>query len=367
MKTFARLPASERALYWRTCSERKGVPEFIVEKDFWVCWLLDCCFAAESLGSYCIFKGGTSLAKVFGAIDRFSEDIDLGLSPAGLGWKEADLDDAPSPTQRQKRVKKLQNDCIHAVQLRFLPELEAGIVGRLGPAPAGADWLRFEVDPASHSPVLLFTYPRAVPPGAYIAPLVKVEFGSLTDQRPTGSHRILPMVAELAPGIFSDFGTTVVALELERTFWEKATILHAEYHRPTGQPMRDRFARHYADFAALWNHPVGRGAAARLDLLARVRRHKSRFFASSWTHFETAVPGTLRLVPPAARLTELRRDYAAMRPMFLSPPPGFDAVIDTLRQAEAAINAYPKFRSLGLTNTFFRGHEKMGSSIGGHL
>ena len=339
MKAFARLPAEERALYWRTFSERKGVPEFIVEKDFWVCWLLNLCFTAEGLGPNCVFKGGTSLSKVFGAIDRFSEDIDLGLTPTSLGWKEADLDEAPSPTQRLKRVKKLQDDCIQAVQTRFMPELEAAVGAVLGPGPVDGGWLRFEVDTASHSPVLLFAYPRGVPPGSYIAPFVKMEFGSLTDQRPTGSHRIVPMVAELAPDAFADFGATVVALELERTFWEKATILHAEYHRPAEQPMRDRFARHYADFAALWNHPAGRAAATRLDLLERVRLHKSRFFASSWTHFETAVPGTLRLVPPEARQAELRRDYAAMQPMFLSPPPSFDVIMETLRQAETAINA----------------------------
>ena len=338
MKSFAQMPSEERALYWQTCSQRMGVPEFIVEKDFWVCWLLNLCFAAPDMGPNCVFKGGTSLSKVFGAIDRFSEDIDLGLTPASLGWKEADLDEAPSSTQRQKRVKQLQDDCIQAVQSRFRPELETAIESVLGPAPTDGGWLHFEEDAASHSPVLLFAYPRAVPPGAYIAPLVKMEFGSLTDQRPTGSHRIMPMVAELAPDAFEDFAATVVALEIERTFWEKATILHAEYHRPPEQPMRDRFARHYADFAALWNHPSGRMASTRFDLLERVRIHKSRFFASSWTHFETAIPGRLRLVPSEIRQAELRRDYTAMRPMFMTPPPTFDAILDTLRKAESVIN-----------------------------
>jgi hypothetical protein len=166
-----------------------------------------------------------------------------------------------------------------------------------------------------------------------------MEFGSLTDQRPTGTHAITPFVAELAPDVFDDFRAEVVALEIERTFWEKATILHAEYHRPAAQAMRDRFARHYADFAALWKHPGGRAAAARLDLLARVRIHKARFFASSWANYDTAVPGTLRFTPPDARLAELRRDYAAMEPMFLSPPPHFDEVIAALLAAEATINS----------------------------
>jgi predicted nucleotidyltransferase component of viral defense system len=111
MRTFTVLPAEERALYWRNYSDRTGVPEFIVEKDFWVCWLLGHIFASPQLGAECVFKGGTSLSKVFGAIDRFSEDIDLGLSPASLGWKETDLDDAPSNSQRLKRNKQLQADC----------------------------------------------------------------------------------------------------------------------------------------------------------------------------------------------------------------------------------------------------------------
>ncbi len=338
MKALALLPVEERALYWRNYSERKGVPGFIVEKDFWVCWLLGRIFATPQLGAGCVFKGGTSLSKVFAAIDRFSEDIDLGLTPESLGWNEADLDEAPSTTQRQKRAKQLQVDCAEAVSKRFLPELEAIVSALLGPCPGTDHWLSFELDPASQSPVILFPYPRAVPPGSYIAPLVKIEFGSLTDQRPTGTHTIAPLIAELAPDAFDDFRAEVVALEIERTFWEKATILHAEYHRPAAQPIRDRFARHYADFAALWKHPGGRAAATRFDLLERVRIHKSRFFTSSWAHYETAVPGTMRLTPPVSRLAPLCHDYAAMEPMFLSTPPPFDAILTTLREAEDTIN-----------------------------
>ncbi len=338
MKSFASLPAEERALYWRNYANHANVPAFIVEKDFWVCWLLGRIFATPQLGAECVFKGGTSLSKVFGAIDRFSEDIDLGLTPASLGWNETDLDDAPSVSQRQKRAKQLQTDCASAVNSRFMPELEAVACSLLGQRPRTGRWFSFELDAASGSPVILFPYPRSVPPGSYIAPLVKMEFGSLTDQRPTGTHVITPFIAKLAPGAFDDFRAEVVALEIERTFWEKATILHAEYHRPAAQPIRDRFARHYADFAALWNHPGGRAAATTFALLERVRIHKSRFFTSNWAHYETAVPGTLRLAPPDARLDELRRDYAAMQPMFLSPPPDFGTVLVTLREAEDAIN-----------------------------
>ena len=100
--------------------------------------------------------------------------------------------------------------------------------------------MTYELEAASHNPVIYFAYPQAVPPGSYIAQTVKIEFGSLTVQRPIGTHPINPVIAALAPNAFSDFSSEVIALEFERTFWEKATILHAEYHRPETQPQRDR-------------------------------------------------------------------------------------------------------------------------------
>lgn len=200
-------------------------------------------------------------------------------------------------------------------------------------------WLTYRFDEAGRSPVLNFAYPGALPRGvAYIAREVKIEFGSLTDQRPIGRHPIQAFVAELAPGVFTDFMAEVVALELERTFWEKATILHAEFHRPADRQMKDRHARHYADFAALWRHMPAQAARSRLDLLERVRLHKSRFFSSSWASYATAVPGSLRLVPPAARIEALRADYKAMQQMFLGERMPFETVLAILQEAEADLN-----------------------------
>ena len=339
MNAFAALAAKQRETVLADLALRLNMPAFMVEKDFWVCWLLARIFATPVLGAECVFKGGTSLSKVFGAIQRFSEDVDLSISPATLGWQESDLDGAPSVSMRQKRMKKVEADCAVAVRERFQPELEATIAAILGQRETGNGWLVFEMDTVSHSPVLLFHYPAVMAPGEYIAPLVKIEFGSLTDQRPTGRHRIAAFIEQAAPGVFGDTAADVVALELERTFWEKATILHAEYHRPAEKPIPPRFARHYADFAGLWRHPAGKEAARRFDLLERVRLHKSRFFSSSWAHYDTAIPGTLRLVPPELRNSELRRDYSRMEPMFLTFPLSFDDVLQTLCEAEAHVNA----------------------------
>lgn len=339
MSLFTQLPVIERAAFIREAATQLNVLPVIVEKDFWVCWMLRQIFQSSQAGTHLVFKGGTSLSKVFDAIQRFSEDIDLSVAPAFLGWEESELDDAPSPTQRRKRLEKLEADCAAKVQEGFLRELEGGVKMVLGEKSGGRHWLRYQLDIASKSPVLLFDYPSALPPGGgYIQPFVKMEFGSLTDQRPSGLHRVKPMLAKEIPADFEDFQAEVVALEVERTFWEKATILHAEYHRPANQPIRERFARHYADVASLWQHPAREAALARFDLLERVVKHKSRFFASSWANYETAKPGTFRLRPPRQRETELTQDYIQMEGMFLTKPPSFADVLHVLGQAERKIN-----------------------------
>lgn len=339
MSRFAELSANERAAFVREASARLDVSPVIVEKDFWVCWMLQRIFQSSVTGAHLVFKGGTSLSKVFGAIKRFSEDIDLSIAPELLGWKESDLDDAPTPSQRRKRLEKLETACIAKVQEDFQTELEKSIKTVLGKSPDNQKWLSYKLDAVSKSPALLFSYPGTLPPaGGYIQPFVKMEFGSLTDQRPTGVHNIKPMLADVIQASFEDFQIEVVALEVERTFWEKATILHAEFHRPTAQRIREHFARHYADVAALWRHPAGAAALTRLDLLDRVVKHKSRFFASSWANYETAKPGSLKLLPPRHREEDLARDYDQMQPMFLTKPPSFSAVLHVLSEAERKIN-----------------------------
>ena len=339
MSTFAQLSVGERAAFVREAAARLDVLPEIVEKDFWVCWMLQRIFRSSPAGEHLVFKGGTSLSKVFGAIKRFSEDIDLSIAPALLGWEESQLDDAPSPSQRRKRLEKLETACVAKVRGEFQQELEQSIRAALGKKTGNGKWSSYELDAVSKSPVLLFTYPTALPTGGgYIQPFVKVEFGSLTDQRPIGVHTVKPMLAEVIQARFDDFEVEVVALEVERTFWEKATILHAEYHRPAGQPIREKFARHYADVAALWQHPARAAALARLDLLERVVKHKSRFFASSWSNYETAKPGSMKLRPPRQREAALTQDYARMKTMFLVSPPSFTEVLRCLGEAEHEIN-----------------------------
>lgn len=340
MSAFAILPASERRLIIEQVAARRGILPVIVEKDFWVCWILGRIYATPEMAGSVVFKGGTSLSKVFGVIQRFSEDADLSVTPASIGFSDTELDDAPSATQRSKRMKALAKACETCVEERFQPALETAVTELLGAPSHQPSWLKYEIEPQAATPNLWFRYPSVLPQaGGYIAKQVKLELGALTDQQPTGHHVIKPMLADVVGDAFSDFQIPVVALELERTFWEKATILHAEFHRPASQAMRDRSARHFADMASLWLHPSRAKALARLDLLRDVVRHKSRFFASAWASYDTAIPGTFRLAPPAHRHAELARDLEAMGPMFLQAPPSFPELLRQLAEAEDQLNA----------------------------
>ncbi|MCA9757447.1 MAG: nucleotidyl transferase AbiEii/AbiGii toxin family protein [Candidatus Eisenbacteria bacterium] len=329
---FLALPENERRLYIEQAAARRGLSTVILEKDLWVCWLLGILFESEFAGSL-VFKGGTSLSKVFGAIDRFSEDIDLSLSPAFLALPEA----GTSRNQANRWMTNAEAACGTTVQNQIAPALETAVAGILGVRDRA--WFEFLTDPVTHSPVLMFHYPSTQPAGfEYLERAVKLEFGSLTDQQPVGRHQVRPWVAEILPDAFSDWRCEVVALELERSFWEKATILHAEYHRPADKPTPGRFSRHYADTAALAKHPTASTAADQHELRNRVVEWKSQFFGSAWANYDQARSGTFRLVPPPERLPALRRDYQAMRDMYLTEPASFDDVLSVLSELEARIN-----------------------------
>lgn len=329
---FLELPPDERRLYVEQAAIRRSVSPVVLEKDFWVCWLLGVLFGLEFAGSL-VFKGGTSLSKVFGVIERFSEDIDLSLAPEFLKLPEA----GTSRTQANKWMTKAEAACGEAVRVQIAPALETATEAVLGKRDSG--WFEYLADPNTKSPVLLFHYPSAQPPGfEYLKRSVKLEFGSLTDQQPVGRHPVRPWLADALPAAFPDWRCEVVALEVERSFWEKATILHTEYHRPAERPTPDRFSRHYADTAALARHPAAAGAIDRHDLRDRVVAWKGQFFGSSWASYDLAKPGTFRLVPPAARRAALQRDYEAMRDMYLTEPATFAEVLAVLAEVEQRIN-----------------------------
>lgn len=342
MDRIAQVPQAERdALFREATVQLKWRNVRIVEKDYWVCWTLDQLFRIPGVSDHLVFKGGTSLSKVHGIIERFSEDIDVSLDPAKLGFAEILARDL-SPSQLDKQWGRLSQACSEFAEREILPALQAASarIRELADAP-GHGW-RFQRDRKGF-PELLFDYPKSdrTPPAGYITKDVKIELGSLTDQMPAGTHTVSPYLARGLPELATKASCALKVLEVERTFWEKATLLHNEYHRPVkeGSELAERLSRHYYDLALLSATPAGRNALQKLDWLDRVREHKKRFFRNSWSaSYDTARPGQFKLLPPAHRLEDFRRDYRKMDEMFFTTQPDFDGLLSTLAQLEKALN-----------------------------
>ena len=344
MDDVARQPASERAELFTEAGARRGLTPTILEKDFWVCWILKRLFSLPGENPLLVFKGGTSLSKVYGAIRRFSEDIDLSFDRKDLGYLgERDPESAPSGKKREQLI----TDLVAAVEKHignvFLPRLNEVIQAQLGRPGVDFDWV-LGLDPTA-AQVVIFRYPAPLSRGqygaaTYINPIVRLELGARGDAWPTERHSIWSYAAEVFPGEFKEPAAEVTVLAAERTFWEKATLLHMEYHRAVKKSPSARLSRHYYDLALLADTEYGRRALTQLDLLERVAKHKRVYFPAGWAKYEEARPGSLRLVPPRERLGSLAADYAKMAPMiFDQRPPRFEDLIARIDTLESHINA----------------------------
>ena len=339
MEKFIALPEEEKRIAFQKVANARGILPLIVEKDFWVCWVLKKIFDDAQLAKQITFKGGTSLSKAYQLIERFSEDIDLTISKDApyLADGKNPMEAGTSGKERDRRIKSLKENAQRYVAGLALPTLQKAFAGKLS-----GDWkLSLDTkDPDQQT--ILFHYPKILGQSnfavtEYIKPAVKLEFGARGDVEPSENKQITSYVAEAFPQFFDIAHSNVHVLAAERTFWEKVTILHALYH---GSKMRDRMSRHYYDTFAMVQKGVADAALRYTALLEKVVKNKSLLFADNKASYETAVIGSLRLVPSNDMRAELAKDYVAMNEMFLKQPPSFESIMDSLSTLEQKINAH---------------------------
>lgn len=338
MDSVLQLTPQQRSELFIAAAQKSGIDVAVLEKDFWVCWTLKELFSLRVIGQHLIFKGGTSLSKIFKVINRFSEDIDVSIERGFLGYGGANEPEAgASNKEKQRRVEALMATCQQKIATELMPALNSTIQAKI---PRTDQWsLRAdETDPDKQT--LLFDYPSSLPPAesGYVRRSVKIEMGARADHWPCETKPVTPYVAEQFPQGFRQAACEVKVLSVERTFWEKATILHAEFHRPESKPAPVRLSRHYCDFYELIRKGVAPRAATQLELLERVAQHKNLFFKSSWAKYGEAVKGTLKIMPPEYRIAALRADYTSMREMFFGEPPKFDSILELLKEWEREFN-----------------------------
>ena len=333
---FQSLPEDEQRDALEVAASISGRPPYLLEKDLWVVQVLRILFSTEYAAGL-TFKGGTSLSKVYRAIRRFSEDIDitysiLAIDPSlELGHE---LDPIPqSRNQASRWTEKIYGLLNDWVRDEITPAIAAGLEESRLPAE-----LNVEGDSASVSYTSLYVGHE------FVQPRVLIEFGARSTGEPRHTHAVRCDAAEYIPGVsFPTARPHVMAVE--RTFWEKATAVHAFCRMRSGRG--ERLSRHWYDLVRLDDAGYADSALEDRALGGSVARHKFRFFRErdhegGAVDYESAVRGALQLVPDGDFYHALSDDYGRMveAGMLLDDDEDFAVIMQRCLELQDRANAH---------------------------
>lgn len=331
MKKIAQLPIKDREALFRNTAARLGITEAIVEKDFWVCWTIDYLFHRCRWKENLAFKGGTSLSKAYGLIERFSEDIDLILDWQVLGYDIGEPWIKRSNSKQDIFNKEANAKAEDFLLNTFLPQFKSDITSELF-----TDVLCY-IDPSDRQ-TIRFAYPSSYSDSSILKE-IRLEIGALAAWTPARMQNVTPYVAQQYSRLFTQPSTEVRTVLPERTFWEKITILHREAYRPINSEFPSRYSRHYYDVYCMLHNTVKEKALANRELLHDVVSFKDKFYHCPWARYDLADFGSMKLMPPKYNTDKLYDDYSHMQNMIWGRRPGLEEILIEIQIFEKEMNS----------------------------
>ncbi len=339
-EAYLELAASDQKDILQTAAVRLGRKASVLEKDIWVCWALQALFSLPDIHPMA-FKGGTSLSKVYGIIDRFSEDVDITLDYKHFddtGYKDRPEEFDPfaagvSKNQISKFCERLKGYTKAYAINTVIPHFEA----ELAKLPT-ADQHGVEVDETGEK--IWIRFPSVVEASdEYLKSQLLIELGGRNVTDPNEVHTITPYVSEVTRDVTYPACDAVV-LSPERTFWEKATLIHVECNRGEIKPKAERLSRHWYDLVMLARHASGKAAVGNRELFEDVIRHKKVFFNTGYAKYGDCLAGSLKLLPAGDTVNALQADYEQMlnAGMMYQDPPEFAEILEAVQRIETEIN-----------------------------
>lgn len=335
-KKFLELPEKERLAIFETSAERLDTLGSYIEKDFWVCYTLDAIYNNRPEDHpRILFKGGTSLSKVFGAINRFSEDIDVVIFREDLGF--SGKDDPTNPelgtNQRRRLVEAINEKARHYIINDLAETLKESL----------PDCNIKQDSDNEDGMTLLVHYPSLYKAEGdeYVSPRVKIEGGARSALDPHDIHSVIPYIQK----DLEDFDFNVpnlVTIAAERTLLEKTLILHGWYCRYRDEKKlpidRNRLSRHYYDVAMMASTDIADVALNDKPLFENVIEHTQILFSRGWMKLGEISTDQLYLVPVDDLAKQLEKDYMAMQGMIHGESPKFGEIIESLAAFEKKMN-----------------------------
>ena len=336
MNTFIQLSSEERKLYCRQASERMivSLPAAVIEKDFWVCWTLKQLNEIPELNGNITFKGGTSLSKAWGLIDRFSEDIDIAINRKVFGQEPPHgAEDAESNRQRKMRLEELEEKSAAFIRDIILPKLQEKISEQIK-------------EPFTLKPIqkgnevnIEFEYPGTLKNElGGLLPVVLIELVPRADEIPNEEKTITPLINEVFADVLGEGSFSISTLAPERTFLEKLLFIHETMEG--FNKGSERKSRHYYDLFKLYNSGVFESVKSNRGLLNAVVEHRQIFFRYTKMDYTGIFSKGVKVVPPQESWAYWRGDYNRSAIMIHRNIPSFEELMTFADRLEKEFNEW---------------------------
>lgn len=329
MEEWFNLPEAERQTVINQVSAETGFLPAAVEKDWWVMIALRAIFNTE-YAEHFVFKGGTSLSKAWGIIERFSEDIDLAIDRSYFGF-DGDLS--------RGQVTNLRKACCKFVVEEFIGKLSTALteMGVTGFSLNHVEFERSDTDPLA----IELHYDSLTEAVDYLLPRILIEISSRSLIHPFENRTMVSLIGGTYPELpYADAPVEIPTVVPARTLLEKIFLLHEEFQKPANRPIRsERMTRHLYDIARLMDTDFLEAALADRELYNTIVAHREMLTKVSWVDYDKHHPKHIQFIPPKAALDDWKKDYAAMQEsMFYGESLPFDELLEKLKGLQERIN-----------------------------
>lgn len=320
------LTAERQRDIYNNVALKTGLPPASIEKDWWVTQVLKAIYTLP-YRDHLSFKGGTSLSKCWGLIERFSEDVDLGMDREYLGF-EGEL----SKTQISDKLRRaacafvrerMQHDLHDQLVRNGLSEELHNVTVDITPITT--------TDPEVIRVAYRSVYPELNDP--YLPPVVKIEVSGRSMSEPIADKAICSLVDNAYPqSAVAEDRFEVRAVLSERTFLEKVFLLHEEFSKP--QVRVERMSRHVYDIAMMMGQGIHTRALADENLYRQVLEHRRQFIGLKGFNYDTLYSDSITIVPTGEVRDLWRKDYEQMQEHMIwgESTPTYDNLLEILQQ-----------------------------------
>ncbi len=292
----------ERLVMLQQTAGTKSIVEQAVEKDWWVCAIL-MALSKTSWADFLQFKGGTSLSKAWGLINRFSEDIDIAISRSFFNL--------PEDTAQQRTA--IRRNAFHYVKETLITEIDKILIS------VGINGYEIELITQNSSEMIVTIEVRyksiLTTVIDYILPVVKIEFSAMSLDEPNLEKEITTLVHSQYPRIDNEIKCLFNTVLPERTFLEKIFLLHEEYQKENTRS--ERMSRHLYDLEKMMDSPYAESALQNPELYKTIIKHRQKFNNIQDMDYRTHYSDQIQICPPEKLQNDWRYDYENLRESFI--------------------------------------------------